>query len=94
MKWSVHQQPWPEYDEKLAKEEIVTVIVEINGKLREKLKLKTQNSKRQAQVEKLARQSKKLQKYLAGKKIKKVIFVPGRLINFVTDIYFSIYLSR
>lgn len=81
--WSIHQQPWPKYDPKLIKEEIVTVIVQVNGKLRDKFQVQRAKCKVQSEVEKMAKESEKVKTYLANKKIKKTIFVPGKLINFV-----------
>jgi len=82
-KFSVHIQPWPKHDPKLAKEERAEIVVQVNGKLRDRLELESERAGEQETVEKLARQSEKVQNYLQGKKIKKTIFVPGKLINFV-----------
>ncbi|MFZ5366537.1 MAG: leucine--tRNA ligase [Patescibacteria group bacterium] len=82
-KFSIHTSAWPKYDKKLIEEEIVTVIVQINGKLRDKIEMGSEKCGVRSEIERLARESEKIKKYLAGKKIKKVIFVPGKLINFV-----------
>jgi len=82
-KFSVHQQPWPKYDPKLIKEEMVTIVIQVNGKVRGQIEISSQASGVRRQVENLAKKEKNVAKYLAGKKIKKTIFVPGRLINFV-----------
>ena len=87
---SIHLQPWPEYDKNLIEEEEATVVIEINGKVRSQIKLKTQNSKLKTEVEKRAKKEPKVQKYLKDKylkdkKVKRVVFVPGKLISFVTD---------
>lgn len=82
-KFSIHASLWPQFDTQLIKEKIVTIIIEVNGKLRDKLIIKAPSSKLQSEIEKLARKSAKINKYLAGKKVQQVIFVPGRLINFV-----------
>ncbi len=82
-KFSIHLSSWPKYNEKLIEETEVHMIVEINGKVRDKLVFKAPASKLQNEVEKLAKESEKIKKYLSGKKINQVIFVPGKLINFV-----------
>lgn len=82
--FGVHQQPWPKYEPKLIKEEMVTVVVQVDGKLRGKIEVQTSKCKVQSEVESLAKEEENAARYLAGKKIKKVVFVPGRLINFVT----------
>ena len=87
---SVHVQPWPEYDKELVKEDMVEFVVQVNGKLRATVQVQSakflprrQAGKVQSEIEKMAREDKRVRKYLDGKKAKKVIFVPGRLINFV-----------
>ncbi|MEK7129823.1 MAG: class I tRNA ligase family protein, partial [Patescibacteria group bacterium] len=82
-RWSVHLQPWPSYDPSMLEEEAVDIIVQVNGKLRETISMPNAKCQMPNEVESEARKSEKVQKYLAGQKIKKVIFVPGRLINFV-----------
>lgn len=78
---SIHLQPWPKYDEKLAKEERITVVVQISGKMRSTLEMDIGSS--QEAVKRLALSDEKIKKYLEGKKIIKEIFVPDKLINFV-----------
>jgi len=80
---SVHTQPWPAYDPDLIKEEKVTVVVQINGKVRVQLTINHQTSTIQSEVEKLAREDPAVQKWLEGRKIIKTIFVSGKLINYV-----------
>ncbi|MFC1727444.1 leucine--tRNA ligase [Patescibacteria group bacterium] len=81
--WSIHHQPWPHYDPKLVKEEKVTIMIQVNGKVRGQVEIKNQISKIKNEVEKLAKAEKNVAKHLKGKKLKKVIFIPGKLINFV-----------
>ncbi|MEK7188263.1 MAG: class I tRNA ligase family protein, partial [Patescibacteria group bacterium] len=82
--YSVHFQPWPKYVEELTKVARVIVPVQIDGKLRATLDLESEKSNSQEQVEELARGDAKVSKLLGGRAIKDVVFVPGRLINFVT----------
>ena len=81
--WSVHQQPWPKADEKRVRKDKITIVVQINGKLREKLEVKAREAKKKDGIISLAQASERIQKFLKGKKIKKTIFVPKRLVNFV-----------
>ena len=62
---------------------MVTIVIQVNGKVRGQIEISSQASGVRRQVENLAKTEKNVAKYLAGKKIKKTIFVPGRLINFV-----------
>lgn len=80
---SVHTQPWPEYDARLVEEETVEFVVQVNGTVREKLNVKCQVSSVKPEMEEMARGSVKVQRYLEGRKVRKVVFVPGKLINFV-----------
>lgn len=82
-KFSVHQQPWPKYDSKLIEEEKIIIVIQVNGKLRGQVEVQRAKSKNQKEIENLAKKEKNVAKYLNKKKIKKVVFVPGRLINFV-----------
>jgi len=79
--YSVHQQSWPEYDEALAAEELITLAVQINGKLRDRLEVPVDISEEEAKG--LALASDGAQRHLKGLEVKKVIYVPGRLVNIV-----------
>ena len=79
---SVHSQRWPKYDQKLIKEKIISLIVQVNGRVRDKIEVEADISEKKAKE--LALSSEKIKKWTEGKKIKKIIFVPGKLINIVT----------
>ena len=78
---SVHQQPWPVVDEAALVADEITLVIQIMGKTRGTLQVPASADK--AALETYARQSDVAQRYLAGKEIKKVIVVPGKLVNFV-----------
>ena len=78
---SIHQQAWPEYDESLIVEEMVTMVVQINGKVRDRLEMPAGINKEEAQQ--AALEAPKVQSYLEGMQIRKVIVVPERLVNIV-----------
>ncbi len=73
--------PWPEYDAALAKDEIVTVAVQVLGKTRGTVEVEPGSS--QEIVEAQAKSSEGIAKYLEGKTIRKVIYVQDRILNFV-----------
>lgn len=75
------QQKWPKYDEKLIKQETINLIVQINGKVRDKIEIKAGIS--EEGVKDIVLKSKKMIKWIENKEIKKIIFVPDKLINFV-----------
>jgi len=79
--YSVHQQNWPQWDEALAKEDIIEIAVQINGKVRDKLALPAEVTEAEAKDRAQALDS--VQKYIAGSQIVKIIYVPGRLLNIV-----------
>ena len=80
-KGSVHNQKWPKCDSKLIKEKTITLIIQVNGKVRDKIEVEVDIPEEEAK--KLAFSREKVQKWIGGKEVKKVIFVPGKLINIV-----------
>ncbi len=78
---SIHQQSWPEYEEALVAEDLVTLVVQVNGKVRDRLEMPAGTDKEEA--ERLALAAPKVQSFLVGKQIRKVIVVPERLVNIV-----------
>jgi leucyl-tRNA synthetase len=74
-------QPWPEYDPAALIEDELELAVQINGKLRDKLVVKRDATP--AEVEAAAIASPRAQEWTAGKSIRKVIVVPGKLVNIV-----------
>jgi leucyl-tRNA synthetase len=80
-KKSIFLEKWPEYDSRLIKEETVTLVIQVNGKVRDKIEVEADVSEEKAKE--LAISRKKVKNWIEGKEIKKVIFVPGKLINIV-----------
>jgi len=78
---SIHNQSWPKYDPKLIKEKKITLVLQVNGKVRDRIEVEADISEEEAKESALSRE--KIKKWVEGKKIKKVIFVPGKLINIV-----------
>lgn len=76
----VVNQPWPTFDPALLVESTVTVVVQVNGKLRGELKVSKDESKES--ILKQAKELENVQKYLTGE-IKKEIYVPGKLVSLV-----------
>ncbi|OGG13974.1 hypothetical protein A3D77_03230 [Candidatus Gottesmanbacteria bacterium RIFCSPHIGHO2_02_FULL_39_11] len=81
--FSIHHHPWPDYDPAMLEEESVTIAILINGKLRDTITVSTEISKDQKQVEDKAKKSEKTIKHLGNSNIRKVIYVPGKILNFV-----------
>ncbi len=78
---SIHLQTWPDFDPALAAEDEVTIVVQVNGKLRERMQLPAGTGKEEACA--LALASEGVRKWLEGKTPRQVIFVPDKLINLV-----------
>ncbi len=79
--YSVHEQKWPEWDESLIKTEEITLIVQVNGKLRDRIDAPADISEEAAKE--LALSSEKVGPHVEGREIRKSIYVPGRLVNIV-----------
>ena len=78
---SVHLQAWPEYDEAQTRDEVITVVVQVNGKVRDRLEVAANTS--EADVRTLALASPKVVALLDGGSAKKLVYVPGKLVNIV-----------
>ena len=80
-KFSVHKASWPSYEEKYLTGDEVLIVVQVNGKLRDKITVSSGAS--EEEVKRLSLDSDKVAGYTKGVTVDKVIFVPGKLINFV-----------
>lgn len=78
---SVHDQSWPEYDESALVKDTVEIVVQINGKIKEKINIAGDLSREE--MEKTAMENDKVKGLIDGKNVVKVIAVPGKLINIV-----------
>ena len=79
--YSVHTSAWPVWDADLAREESITLVVQVNGKVRDRIALAAGVSESDARA--AAEASEQVQAHLAGKSVRKVVYVPEKLINFV-----------
>jgi leucyl-tRNA synthetase len=80
-KESVIKAPWPEYDQQAIAEEEIVIVVQVNGKLRDRL-LVPVSSEAEA-IKEMALTSPKVRRHIDGKEVKKTIFVPEKLVNIV-----------
>jgi leucyl-tRNA synthetase len=81
--FSIHKAQWPSYDATKIVQNQATIIVQINGKVRGQLTINNLQGTNKVEVEEMAKKDEKVAKWLDGQEIKKVIFIPGKLINFV-----------
>jgi leucyl-tRNA synthetase len=82
--YSIHNQPWPQWDEELARDEEITLVVQVNGKLRDRISVPASMAEDEL-PQLLQEKAIKASAYLEGKKVLKRIYVPGRLVNFVVN---------
>jgi leucyl-tRNA synthetase len=78
---SIHQEAWPKYNPRLIQEDTFELVIQINGKVRDKVLVSKEITEKEAQALALAQE--KVKKWLEDKKVIKIIFVPGKLINIV-----------
>ena len=83
MAFSIHTQPWPAYDESLAQDDEITLVIQINGKVRAKISAPVNITEYDANQ--LALNNASIEKHIEGLEIRKTIFVPGKLLNIVAS---------
>ena len=81
--WSIHQQSWPSFDSRYLEEVQIKLVIQVNGKVRDTILIEKDMERDKEVVEKLAIEKEKVKKFLGEKEPKKVIYVPGKVINFV-----------
>jgi leucyl-tRNA synthetase len=80
-KGSVHQSQWPAYNDALLEEDSVTIVLQVNGKMRDKIEVEKNSDKKV--LESLALKSDRIKKYTVNGNVVKVIVVPNKLVNVV-----------
>ncbi|HEX5798272.1 MAG TPA: leucine--tRNA ligase, partial [Candidatus Saccharimonadales bacterium] len=80
-KTSIHTADWPVHDKKYLIQDSLSIVVQINGKLRANIEVSADSS--EAEITETAQKHDKVEKHLKNKKVRKTIYVPGKLINFV-----------
>ena len=84
-KYSIHQHSWPKFDNKFLEEDEISIAVQINGKVRETLMIQKEMINNKEVVEKMAKELPRVKKFLHKTFVKKVIYVQGKIISFVTS---------
>jgi leucyl-tRNA synthetase len=80
--YSIHQQPWPEYDAAAAQLDTMELPVQVDGKLRDRLVISPDTPAEE--IERMALASERVQAHLRGRPPLRVIQIPGKLVNVVT----------
>jgi leucyl-tRNA synthetase len=78
---SIHTSEWPQYVEELTKDEIFTLVVQVNGKVRERVEVPANISEDEIRV--LALGNARVASFIGDATVQKVIYVPGKLVNVV-----------
>ena len=82
-KESVHVQQWPSYDEEILKREIIEIVVEVDGKVRGRIKINRDLDEKD--IKKIVLEDSKIKKYFDNKRIKKIVYIKNKIINIVTE---------
>ena len=82
-KTSINVSAWPVYDQKFLVKEEVTIVVQVNGKLRGNIIVSPETVKNKTEIERLAGVNENVKNNLQGKTVKKIIYVEGKVMNFV-----------
>jgi leucyl-tRNA synthetase len=78
---SVFKQSWPKYDSELIKDEIIELVIQVNGKVRDTLSVDAEVSEEEAK--KIALESENVKKWTENKEVKKIVYVKGKLVSIV-----------
>ncbi len=79
--YSVHLQPWPQWDPEAVREETITLVLQVNGRVRDRVSVPV--GLPESALRDVALQSEKVRKFIDGKEVEDVIVVPGKLVNVV-----------
>lgn len=81
--FSIHTSAWPQFEAKFITKDVVTIAIQVNGKLRTTLQVSSEEAKEQKGIQKAAEEDENVKKFLGEGDIKKVIYIPGKILNFV-----------
>jgi len=79
--YSIHNQSWPQWDEELAREEEITLVVQVNGKLRDRITVPASITETEARQ--LVMERERVKTHVKDREIANIVYVPGRLVNIV-----------
>jgi len=80
---SVHHQPWPSFDPEIARAEETTVVIQVNGKLRDRMVVPTGTT--EDEVKEMALERERIKQWITGRKINRIIVIQDKLVNVVVD---------
>jgi leucyl-tRNA synthetase len=80
---SIHIVRWPTFDAEAIHSQVITIVIQVNGRVRNQVVVAHDTS--EEEIKQLALASEKVQRFIAGKLVSKVVYVPGRLLNVVAE---------
>ena len=80
---SIHTAPWPVFDPEAMRAETMTLLVQVNGRVRDSVEVKHDVSETEIKRQALATHN--IQRFIAAQTVSRVIYVPGRLVNIVAE---------
>jgi leucyl-tRNA synthetase len=83
--YSIHQQQWPAYHESVLTRSELTIVVQVNGRVRDQLVVEAEAARDQARMQTLALELPRVKQHIGAATIRKVIVVPGKLVNIVAN---------
>jgi leucyl-tRNA synthetase len=83
--YSIHQQRWPTYDESVLAQTELTVVVQVNGRVRDQVVVDADAARDQARMQQLALELPRVKQHIGQASVRKVIVVPGKLVNIVAN---------
>jgi leucyl-tRNA synthetase len=83
--FSIHKANWPKYDEKFVKEDNLVIAIQVNGKLRGQISINYLDIEDKEKVLNEVKENSKIKKWINNKKIIKEIYIPGKIVNLVTN---------
>jgi len=83
--YSIHQQQWPSFDAAVLQLSQVTVVVQVNGRVRDQLLVDAEVARDQAQMQAMALELPRIKQHIGEGTVRKVIVVPGKLVNIVAN---------
>ncbi len=82
---SIHVESWPTHNRSLLREHNVEIVIQVNGKLRDRVVVSSAKARKRTTIIGLAKQLPGVKRYLEKKPIKNIVWVPGKLVNFVVN---------
>jgi leucyl-tRNA synthetase len=78
---NILNEEWPKYDKELIKKDKIEIVIQVDGKVRDRLEMDVDSS--EEKVKEVSQESERIKKWFQGKEVTRVLFIPNKLINFI-----------